>query len=195
MYLKVVILLFLLLCYCFQRSFELKRGKYLVIGNCANCWPRDIKQTVKNFDGTVILFNNNKHFETLNTNIIVLCNSARKRKLLTKKLTAFPLVFVDAYNDLFSSSLLNGLYTMLYCLFHRKPVFFMKLNSCNVRGNRPTTGLMVVEKLVSIGSEIYITGFDPRDQSIHGPNDSRHNFHTERKILNDWKSNNIIAEL
>jgi hypothetical protein len=70
----------------------------------------------------------------------------------------------------------------------------MKLTSCPVSGgSRPTTGFMVLEKLVSTGSDIYITGFDPRDQSIHGPNDKRHDLHTERKILNRW--NNIIHKI
>ena len=194
----MILLLFILFfTLFFQKSFQLKRGKYLVVGNCANCWPRDLKKIVKDFDGTVILFNNNRHFENLNKNIVVLCNSARKRKLLlTRKLTRFPLVFVDAFNNnLFSSSVFNGVYSILYCFMHNKPVNFMRLNEFYVNGNRPTTGVMVIEKLVAIGSEVYMTGFDPNDQSINGPNDKRHDFHTEREILNEWKSNNILFEV
>jgi len=203
----LIVLFFLVLFVVlfFQKSFELERGKYLVVGNCANCWPRDIKQTVQRFDGTVILFNNNKHFENLNKNTVVLCNSSIKKKLLGNTLTRFPLVFVDAYNkDPFSSSLLNGVYSVLYCFLRNKPVRFLKLHefdlpSASLRGRpegaRPTTGFMVLEKLVSTGSEIYITGFDPNDQSIHGPNDKRHNLHIEREILNHWKSNKCIIEM
>ena len=191
----LIVLLFLVLFVIlfFQKSFELERGKYLVVGNCANCWPRDIKQTVQRFDGTVILFNNNKHFENLNKNTIVLCNSANKKKLLKNTLTRFPLVFVDAYNnDPFSSSLLNGMYSVLYCFLRNKPVRFLKLNEFDLP-NRPTTGFMVIEKLVSTGSEVYITGFDPNDQSIHGPNDKRHNLHRESEVLNNW--NNFIHKI
>lgn len=201
----LILLFFVLFILFFQKSFQLKRGKYLVVGNCANCWPRNLKHIVKEFDGTVILFNNNKHFENLNQNTIVLCNSARKKKLLGKPLTRFPLVFVDAFNnDLLSSSLLNGVYSMLYCFLRNKTVSFMKLNeidlpSASLRGRpegaRPTTGFMVVEKLVSIGSEVYVTGFDPNDQSIHGPNDKRHNLHRESEIMNEWKSNKFIIEI
>lgn len=189
MNLKVILLFVLFVLLYFQnfQSFELKRGKYLVVGNCANCWPQHIKQTVRNFDGTVILFNNNRHFENLNPRTIVLCNSTKKRLLLGKKLTRFPLVFVDAYNNLFSSSLLNGVYTLLYCFIHGKSVSFMRLNETDLP-SRPTTGFMVFEKLVSIGSEIYMTGFDPKDQSIHGPNDKRHDLHRESEIMNSWKN-------
>lgn len=188
-----LLVFFMFVLIYFQRSFELKRGKYLVIGNCANCLPRDIKQIVKDFDGTVILFNNNIHFENLNSNTFVLCNSARKRLLLGKPLTRFPLVFVDVYNnDLFSSRLLNGVYTLLYFFIHGKSVYFMNLNEIDLP-NRPTTGFMVIEKLVSTGSEIYITGFDPKDESIHGPNDKRHDLYRESEILNNWK--NFIHKL
>ena len=182
-----------------QQSYELRRGKYLVVGNCVNCLPRNIKQIVKQFDGTVILFNNNKNFEKLNTNMIVLCNSVRKRKLLPTKLTENrPLVFVDTPhdNDPWTCRLFNGVYLFLYCLIHNKLVRFMTTTTLDARSSIPTTGFMVVMHLVSNGSDVYFTGFDPNDKSIHGKNDTlRHDFHTERTVLNELVNNNIITEL
>jgi len=198
---SLILLVFLVLFIASkQQSYELKRGKYLVIGNCVNCLPRNIKQIIQQFDGTVILFNNNKNFEKLNTNTIVLCNSVRKRKLLPTKLTENrPLVFVDTPhdNDPWTCRLFNGIYLLLYCLIHNKLVHFMTtLDARSSMSARPTTGFMVVMHLVSNGSDVYFTGFDPNDKSIHGENDTlRHDFHTERTVLNELVYNNIITEL
>lgn len=200
---SLILLVFLVLFIALkQQSYELKRGKYLVIGNCVNCLPRNIKQIVQQFDGTVILFNNNKNFEKLNTSTIVLCNSINKQTLLTTKLTENrPLVFVDTPhdNDTWTHRLFNGVYLFLYCLLHNKLVRFMTITidaRSSIRSARPTTGFMVMMHLVSNGSEVYFTGFDPNDMSINGEKDIiRHDFHTERTVLNELVNNNIITEL
>jgi len=182
-----------------QQSYELRRGKYLVVGNCLNCLPRNIKQIIKEFDGTVILFNNNKRFEKLNTNTLVLCNSVSKRDLLMKVLTENrPLVFIDAHhdNDPWTCRMFNGLYLFLYFVFHNKLVRFMTMNTRSNLSTRQTTGFMVVMHLVSNGSDVYLTGFDPNDKSINGENDVvRHDFHTERVVLNELIFNKRITEL
>lgn len=190
MRLLIILLIFALSFIIKQQTYyELTRGRYLVVGNCVRCLPHNIKQIVTQFDGTVILFNNNRNFENLNANTIVLCNSVNKRVLLTKKLTANqPLVFIDTPdNDIWTHRVLNGVYALLYNAFHNKCIRFMTMDARISRiSTRPTTGFMVIMHLVSNGSDVYFTGFDPNDNSINGKNDIiHHDFHTERRILNE----------
>lgn len=204
---KIVVLVFLLL-FVIQllvlkaNIFKFPTGKYLVIGNCSSCYPRNAHQIVNDFDGTVIVFNNNKTF-VQNKNVIMVNSMilvAERFFGMTRKNDTFvkvPTVLLNEHISFFSLFLLFN-----WIVRFMSGVETKILNAPDVylSGNRKilSSGLRVITVLMANRcNQVYFFGFNHNDASQ--TSDYRtlgiHDFDHENKLLEQFQKTKRLIKL
>lgn len=194
----VAVLILLVVLLIQPTSFEFPQGDYLVVGNCKTCLPPNMEQIVREFKGTVILFNNNPRYEGLNENTIMVCNSMRKwPTLILKSHTNSALVFLDAEPQyhLETSRFVNPVISILFNIYRNKHVKFNRVTFVSDK-KRYTSGMNVILQLIQNGSNVTFTGFDARDESHTAVMDTEsHDFDAESSLLTTFEKHKLIRKL
>lgn len=196
------IITFLVLLYIIQFilvytfTVRLKRGKYLVIGNCSSCYPANAHDIVQKFDGTVITFNNN---QTFSADLMVFGDMFMIERTLgltnhNTKLTDTPiLVNQNQFSLLWFHSFMN----IILFAIHKKKIAFVNTQNTLFRGNVLSTGTSLIRRLLQDNNTVYYFGFDHKDTSQTA--DARfyhlHDFAHEAQLLQDWERSGKLVRI
>jgi len=154
----------------YLKTTDFPMGKYLVIGNCSSCYPQNAHDIVKSFDGTVIVFNNNKTFVHCSKNIVMVNSNALITERLfgiTRKKEDFAKVPTVLLNDhMYIVSFHVFLSWMVLSLSGINTHIVSAFNNHISNKHILTTGLRIITTLLeNSNNTVYYFGFQHTDTS------------------------------